>query len=87
VLKPYDREWTHMEPTRELIDEIYRERVLRARRTPPEEKILEGPRLFEMACRITMEGIREQHPEASDAEVREILERRLDLRDRLDGLR
>jgi hypothetical protein len=76
-----------MEPTRELIDELYRERVLRARSMPLEEKMLEGPRLFEMACKITMEGIRRQHPEATEAEVREILERRLDLRDRLDGLR
>jgi hypothetical protein len=47
-----------MEPTQELIDELYRERVLRARSMSLEEKMLEGPRLFEMACRITMEGIR-----------------------------
>ena len=46
-----------MEPTRELIDDIYRERVLRARAMSPEEKFLAGPRLFEMACRITMDGI------------------------------
>jgi hypothetical protein len=31
-----------MEPTQELVDAIYRERVLRARRTPPEDKLLDG---------------------------------------------
>lgn len=76
-----------MEPTPELIDELYRERVLRARRTPMEEKILAGPRLFDLACRIAMDGIREQHPEADDEEVRRLLRQRLDLRDRLERIR
>ena len=72
-----------MEPTKELIDAIYRERVLRARRTPPEEKILAGPRLFDYACRITKDGIRSQHPDASEQEVEQILLQRLALRRRL----
>src|SRR5437868_128163 len=43
-----------MEPSKELVDDIYRERVLRARRTPPEEKLLDGARLFDLSCRIMM---------------------------------
>ena len=73
-----------MEPTRELVDEIYRERVLRAREMSPEEKLLAGPRLFEMACRITMDGIRSQNPELDEARVRQILIKRLALRERLE---
>lgn len=66
-----------MEPTRELIDDIYRQRVLRARATPPDEKLLDGPRLFEYACEITRSGIRNQHPDADENRVREILRERL----------
>jgi hypothetical protein len=76
-----------MEPTKELLDDIYRERVLRARRTPPEEKLLDGLRLFEMSCRITMDGIRNENPGADDAQVREILAQRLALLERLEQSR
>jgi hypothetical protein len=76
-----------MEPTKKLIDDIYRERVLRARAMPPEEKLLDGPRLFEMACRITRAGIRYQYPEADDQRVEEILKERLALRRRLEEQR
>jgi hypothetical protein len=74
-----------VDPTKELADEIFRERVLRARRMPQEEKLLDGPRLFDLACRVTMDGIRQQHPDADDQRVREILRQRLALRRRLEG--
>lgn len=73
-----------MEPTRELIDDIFRERVLRARRTPPEEKFLDGPRLFDYACGITLAGIRRENPDADERQVREILKQRLTLLRRLE---
>ena len=73
-----------MEPTQELIDDIYRRRVLRARATPPEEKLLAGAELFDLACRISMDGIRHQHPDADEAEVRRLLERRLEIGRRLE---
>jgi hypothetical protein len=76
-----------MEPTRELIDELYRERVLRARRTPPEEKILSGAELFEEACERMAVGIRMDYPDADEAQVRAILARRLALRERMEGCR
>jgi hypothetical protein len=72
-----------MEATQELIDDIYRERVLRARRTPPGEKLLDGPRLFDRACRIMRDGIRFQHPGATEVEVEVILHQRLALTRRL----
>jgi hypothetical protein len=72
-----------MAPTQQLLANLYRERVLRARRTPPEDKLLAGPRLFDRTCRIMMDGIRDQYPEADESHVREILSRRLALLRRL----
>jgi hypothetical protein len=60
-----------------LADELYRERVLRARQTPPEEKVLAGQRLFESACRITLAGIRNQFPGQTEDHYLEILRQRL----------
>lgn len=76
-----------MEPTQELIDDIYRERVLRARRMSPAEKLLAGGQLFDMACQITMAGIRHQHPDADENRVRQILVERIALRQRLEEFR
>ena len=67
-----------------LIDELYREEVLEARRMSPEDKFLQGEELFDYACSITLAGIRHQNPEFSDDECRRELERRLDLQDRLE---
>jgi hypothetical protein len=39
-----------MQPTRELIDSIYRERVLRAREMPVGYKLMVGAELFDGAC-------------------------------------
>jgi hypothetical protein len=73
-----------MAPTKELIDEIYRARVLHARSTPPEAKILDAIRLFRTGCEFMKSGIRSQHPEADEAEVMRLLEVRLALARRLD---
>ncbi len=69
-----------MEPTKELVDEIYRERVLRARATPIDQKFLAGADLFEYACRLTCDGIRHQNPGIDEAQVQQILRERLALR-------
>lgn len=73
-----------MQPTQELVDDLYREEVLRARATPPEQKLLDGPRLFEFACRIMMDGIRDENPDADETRIQQILARRLDLLRRLE---
>jgi hypothetical protein len=66
-----------MEPTKELLDSLYRERVMRARRMSPQDKLLAGAQLFDYACAITKAGIRSQHPEADEEGVLEILRQRL----------
>lgn len=64
-------------PYAKLADEIYRERVERARRAAPEEKALAGQRLFKSACEITLVGIRDQNPALSEEQCRKILRDRL----------
>jgi hypothetical protein len=73
-----------MEPTRELIDEMFRDRVRRAREMPPEEKLLAGPRLFDLSCRIMADGIRNEFPDADEGRVQEIVRERLALARRLE---
>jgi hypothetical protein len=68
-----------------LADGLYRERVLEARAMAPEDKLLAGEELFEYACSITLAGIRNQFPEATEAECRRVLEARLELRERMES--
>jgi hypothetical protein len=67
-----------MTPIATLAETLYREEVARARAMSPEDKLLEGPRLFDRACRVMMDGIRHQHPELDDAGVHALLRERLD---------
>jgi hypothetical protein len=76
-----------MEPTKDLLDALYRERVLRARRTPPEQKFLDGAQLFTAACQRMLAGIRREFPEADDRRAQEILTQRLALLQRLRDVR
>ena len=70
--------------TQRLIDELFREELLEARAMSPEEKVLAGQQLFEAACRITLAGIRNQNPGASEEHCRELLRQRLKLQRRLE---
>ncbi len=58
-----------------LADAIYRDRVLRARRTPPAEKLLDGARLFAGVAERMKAGIRLRKPHLSEREVAEELRR------------
>jgi len=60
-----------------LADALYREEVARARAMSPEDKLLEGPRLFDRACRLMADGIRHLQPELDEQGVRSILTARL----------
>ena len=60
-----------------LADELYRERVLRARRTPPEERLLDGIRLYDEALERMKIGVRLTHPQADEAEVNGLLQLRV----------
>lgn len=57
------------EPLAELSEALFREEVERARAMSPEDKLLEGPRLFDRACRIMADGIRHREPHLDEAGV------------------
>jgi hypothetical protein len=76
-----------MDSIKQLADEIYRDRVRRARRIAMADKILDGPRLFDLSCGISRDGIRAQHPEADERRVEELLRQRLALGRRLEAAR
>jgi hypothetical protein len=63
---------------------LYVEEIARARAMAPEDKLLEGPRLFERACRLMDDGIRHEHPELDGRGVRALLATRLSRLDALD---
>lgn len=73
-----------MQPTKQLIDELRREEIERARRMSPGDRVLAGLRLFELSSRIMADGIRSQFPEADERRVLEILRQRLALARRLE---
>jgi hypothetical protein len=73
-----------MQPTKELIDGLFWERVQKARRMSPEDKLFAGARLFDRSCRIMADGIRSQFPDANEHSVQEILGQRLAIARRLE---
>lgn len=64
-------------PYAALAEEIFKERVERARKMPAEEKILAGQQLFESACEITLAGMRHQFPGHGEEYYRDLLRKRL----------
>ncbi len=70
--------------TKALMDSIFIDKVLRARRRSIGEKMLDGPRLFEDGCLLMRNGIRWQFPEFSDEQVESELRRRLAIRRKID---
>ena len=60
-----------------LAEALYSEEVARARALRPEDRLLEGPRLFDRACRLMSDGIRQQHPDLNAEGVRALLAARL----------
>ena len=71
--------------TKQLIDEIYIDKVLSSRRRTPGEKMLDGPRLFATGCMMMMRnGIRWQFPEFTKEQIEAELVRRLLIRRRIN---
>jgi hypothetical protein len=73
-----------MEPTPELINALYREEVLAARKQSPEQKLRLGGDLFDEMCERMRAGIRFQIPDADENRVEQILHERLELARRLE---
>lgn len=54
-------------------------------RQSDEERFLEGSRLFDLACRIALDGIRHSFPDASDEEHDRMLRERVEMMRGLEG--
>jgi hypothetical protein len=65
-------------------DELLWDKVRQAQQMSFEDKFLAGPRLFDLACRLMQDGIRMQHPDASDEEVERLFQERLAIQRRLE---
>ncbi len=74
---------TYMDPIR---DPFWLENIERARHQSMEQKLLDGGELFDMACAVTMSGIRWQNPGISDADALDILRKRLVLAKKTESL-
>ena len=74
-----------MEPTSELLDRLFLDKVEQARRMSDEEKLMAGPRLFDRVCRVMVDGIRDQFPDATEEQVQQILRDRLAIAKRLES--
>ena len=66
-----------MEPSQELIDRLYLDKVASARAMSEEQRFAAGLELFDFACEVTKAGIRSMHPDANEARVLELLRKRL----------
>ena len=67
-----------------LADELFWKRIERSRSLSPEARMKAGPELFYYACSITLAGLREQMPTATETELLAELRRRLALKRQLE---
>jgi hypothetical protein len=63
----------------ELISQLNAEDIEQARLMSPSQKLRAGGDLFDDACRWTLAGIRNQHPEFTPEQALDELRRRLDV--------
>ena len=66
-----------MDLTAEEIRQLDQERMARARKMSPEQKLLAGPQLFALALESMRAGLRMRHPGAGEAEIRAMVRERL----------
>jgi len=66
-----------MNPHQPLIDQLYREEILRARAQSPEERIRGAFEMSKLALGIMRAGVRHQFPGATEEEVLEHCRERL----------
>ena len=67
-----------------LMDAIFLDKVRRARQTPMDQKMLDGPRLFDLNRQIALSGIRAQFPDFDEEQVEAEFCRRLAIQRRID---
>lgn len=68
-----------------LADDLFWKRIERSRSLSPEARMKAGPELFDYACSISLAGLREQRPAATEVELLAELRRRIKLKRQLEG--
>ena len=76
-----------MQPTRELIRAIERDKIELAREMTLSQRLEAGGELFDSACEVAKAGIRMMHPDADEARVLELLRERIEIGERLERAR
>ena len=72
-----------MNPHQPLIDQLYREEILHARKQTPQQRVAAAFDLAPFAHRLMLDGIRAQNPQADDAGVWRIACQRIAIARRL----
>jgi hypothetical protein len=75
-----------MEPTNELVDAIYREKVVRSRRMSVGKRIEVGAELSDLGREMMRQAIRNDNPMASEEEILVEVRRRVALSRNLDNI-
>ena len=73
-----------MLPSQEYSEEIYREKLERARRMTADQKLRAGPELFDLGRELAMSGLKMSFPGANAEELRAKMEERLEFARRRD---
>jgi hypothetical protein len=60
-------------------DQALQTQIMRYRQMTGEERLAIGLNLHELSCAVAREGIRRQHPNASELEIERLLQQRLAL--------
>ena len=66
-----------MNPHQPLIDQLYREEILRARKQTPQERVRGAFEIAPFAQAMMYAGIRRQHPQADAAELLRLARERI----------
>ena len=66
-----------MEPSAHFVNRLNQAEIESAKRQSFAQKFMAGAELFDYACSITLSGIRMQHPNFNEAQVKAELHRRL----------
>jgi hypothetical protein len=75
-----------MEPTSELIDALYREKILRARQMTLQKRVEVGAELSDIGRQMMRELILRENPSASQAQILQLMRQRLELKRKLDDI-
>lgn len=67
-----------------LASDVFRDKVRQARATSPEERLLDGARLFDQVCQVMCDGLRDRFPEASDHQIKDLLFKQIEIAKRLE---